>query len=123
MMTKRPLSVTVTSWFFIAAGIMGLVYHAREFNAQGLFESEVVLGVAIRFLAILGGIFSLRGNNWARWLLLSWIAYHVVLSVFHTAGEVMVHAVIMAGTTYGLFSAVGSAYFRKARQEAPPEQT
>ena len=34
-------------------------------------------------LAIVCGVFLLRGHNWARWLALAWIAFHVVLSAFH----------------------------------------
>ena len=30
-------------------------------------------------LAVLAGVFLLKGRNWARWLLLLWIAFHVIL--------------------------------------------
>ena len=33
-------------------------------------------------LAMVSGAFMLRGHNWARWLALAWIIFHVILSIF-----------------------------------------
>ncbi len=76
-MNKRPLSVTLVGWLFIAAGIVGIAYHATEFNASDPFGYDLLLALGVRILAIVGGAFALRGANWARWLLLVWLAYHV----------------------------------------------
>jgi hypothetical protein len=65
-------------------------------------------------LAILGGAFVLRGKNWARWLVLAWIAYHVVLSAFHHFFELAVHAALLAVFAYILFRPRASAYFQRA---------
>jgi hypothetical protein len=89
----RPVAVTVIGWIFIAAGVVGLAYHATEFKAQRPFENDAVLVCFVRLLAILGGVFMLRGKNWARWLLLVWITYHVILSAFHTVSELVMHRV------------------------------
>jgi hypothetical protein len=116
-MNKRPLSVTIISWLFIAAGAVGFTYHITEFKAQGQFQYALVWISLVRLLAILAGLFMLRGRNWARWLLLVWIAFHVVLSAFHTLSELAMHGVLFAVVAYFLFRPKASAYFREPERE------
>ena len=116
----RPRSVTVIGWLFIAAGIVGLVYHASELKTSGPLDNEAVWVLFLRLLAVIGGAFMLRGADWARWLVLAWIAYHVVLSAFHSWSETAVHAVLLAGVTYLLLRPEAGAYFRGAKRR--PEQ-
>ena len=113
-MNKRPISVTVIGCIFIAAGVIGFVYHVSEFKAQRPFQYDLVLVSLVRLLAILGGVFVLRGKNWARWLLLAWIAFHVVLSAFHSLFELAVHGLLLAVIAYVLFRARASDYFQSA---------
>src|SRR5437899_6620371 len=95
-MTKRPLSVTITGWLFIAVGVVGFVFHASDFKVHGPLQYDLFLVCLLRLLAIICGVFILRpGNNWARWLLLVWIAYHVVLSGFHSLSQLLVHGVLL----------------------------
>lgn len=116
-MRKRPLSITVTGWLFLAAGAIGLAYHAAEFDVTRPFEHGLVL--VMRLLAVLCGVFLLRGANWARWLLLAWIAYHVLLSALHTPFELVAHGVLFALVAYFLLRPKVSAYFHGARAGAP----
>ena len=109
-MNKRPLSITVVGCIFIAAGVIGFGYHVTELRTHP--PLEVVWVCVLRLLAILGGVFVLRGKNWARWLVLAWIAYHVVLSAFHHFFELAVHAALLALIAYILFRPRASAYFR-----------
>lgn len=109
IMNRRPLSVTVISWLFIAAGAIGLAYHLTEF--QGQFKYDLVLVCFVRLLAILAGLFMLRGSNWARWLLLVWIVYHVILSAFHSVSELAMHSLLLGVVAYFLFRRQASAYF------------
>jgi hypothetical protein len=113
-MNKRPLSVTVIGCIFIAAGIIGFAYHVPEFKSLRPFPNEIVWGLSVRLLAVLGGVFVLLGHNWARWLLLAWIAFHVVLSAFHSWSELIVHGVVFVVVAYVLFRPRASAYFRGA---------
>jgi hypothetical protein len=117
-MIKRPLSVTLIGWLFIVAGTVGLVYHAKEFKADGPFQYELVLVCLIRLLAIVCGAFILRGSNWARWGLLIWIAYHVVLSAFHTLSELVVHSLLFGVVAWFLLRPIATAFFRAARDDA-----
>jgi len=115
MATKRPLSVTIIGWLFIVAGAVGLVYHAPELKAGASFRYEPVLVCLIRLLAIVCGAFMVRGSNWARWGLLVWIAYHVVLSVFHTRFELVMHSLLFAVVAWFLLRPKAAEYFRAAR--------
>src|SRR6266516_4043873 len=114
-MNERPRSITVISWLFIAAGVIGLAYHATEFKADRPFQYDVVWVCLVRLLAILCGVFMLRGGNWARWLLLVWIAYHVVLSAFHSLFELVIHGLLFAVIAYFLLRPRASAYFQGTR--------
>jgi hypothetical protein len=106
--------VVVVGWLFVAMGTVGFVYHAMEFRAQGPIEQGFFWVLALRLLAIVGGVFVLRGANWARWLLAAWLAYHVVLSAWHSLSEVIVHAAFLAIVAYVFFRARASGFFRKA---------
>ena len=115
-MNKRPLTVTVISIIFIVAGGVGLAYHITELNPQRPFENDAIWVLLLRFLAILGGLFLLRGRNWARWLLLVWLAYHVILSAFHSMSELITHSLLFVVIAYFLFRPRVSAYFGTREQ-------
>lgn len=110
-MKHRPLSVTLISYLFIAAGAMGIIYHASEL--KNVATPEVSLVLFVRLLAIIGGIFTLRGANWARWLLLAWIIYHVILSSFHSTAELIMHFVLSIVVVVSLFHPKANAYIKK----------
>jgi hypothetical protein len=121
-MSQRPLPVTVISCLFMAAGAVGLAYHAAELDVGHPFENNAVWVCFLRLLAIVLGVFMLRGANWARWLLVAWFAYHVVLSAFHTPFDLVVHGALFAVITYLLFRPEASAYFGRPdadRVQAP----
>jgi hypothetical protein len=114
-MNKRPRSVTAIGCIFIVAGVIGLAYHGAEFKAQRYFDYENVWVLLVRLLAILGGVFLLRGSDWARWFLLIWIAYHVILSAFHSVFELITHSLLFAVIAFFLYRPRVSAYFRDMR--------
>lgn len=115
-MPKRPHSITVIGWVFIAAGAVGLAYHATEFKADRPFQYETVWICLLRLLAIVCGAFMLRGSNWARWLLVIWLGYHLLLSTLHTAVQLVVHGLLFAAVLYFLFRSQASVYFRGTPQ-------
>jgi hypothetical protein len=115
-MNKRPLSITIIGWIFIVVGIVSFLYHLTELRAHQ-FQWELVWICFVRFLAIVAGVCLLRGFNWARWLLVIWIAYHVALSFFHSAFEVVIHTLLLAVIAYFLFRPQASVYFRGAKPD------
>ena len=112
-MKNRPRSVTVISWIFIAVGIIAVVYHLRRPTEEGL------VGIClVRVLAVVGGVFMLYGFNWARWLLVVWMGYHVLISFFHSPLEVVLHSLLFGAIAYLLFRRQTSAYFQGTRPES-----
>ena len=107
---KRPWAVTVLGVLFIVAGLVGLLYHL----AQDERNWELAVISLLRLLAVVGGIFLLLGRNWARWLTVVWLAFHVVLSAFHSMEQMAAHAVLLVIVTYFLFRDRSADYFRPA---------
>jgi hypothetical protein len=110
-MNKRPISVTIISWIFIAIGVVTLAYELSELKGHSFQSDDVWVGV-VRFTAIVCGAFMLRGSNWARWLTMAWLAFHVVLSAFNSWHELAVHTALAAVFAYFLFRAPANEYFR-----------
>ena len=105
---KRPLPVTILGCLFIVAGLVGLAYHLSE----SPLEHGIVLVSMVRIIAVIGGVFLLMGRGWARWLLLAWIAFHVVVSAFHSLSETVAHLVLLVLIAYFLLKPPASNYFR-----------
>ena len=96
-MSKRPLPVTIIGVLLVLFGAGGFVGHARE-GGKDLWGI-----LPIELTALIAGVFLLRGNNWARWLAIAWIAFHVGLSFFESMQRVFVHSVILVLFAYFLF--------------------
>jgi len=96
----------------IALGAIGLVFHLTDFTAQQPFPYDIVWISLVRLIAIVCGVYMLRGSNWARWLSLAWIAFHMILSVFHSRFELVVHILVFAAFAYFLSRPRTSEYFR-----------
>jgi hypothetical protein len=114
---KRPLAVTILGWLYIAVGSAGTVFHFPDLFAGGMFHYDGLLVEATELLAILFGLFVLRGQNWARWGALGWMAFHVILSATGAVREFVVHCVFFAVIAYFLFRADARWYFRHPRTE------
>lgn len=108
-MGKRPISVTIIGLLYILSGSTGIIYHLSD---PFIMDSEHILVLIIRLLAIIGGIFVLRRSNWARWLLIIWITYHLVLSMGHEVYEMLMHLFVLILTAYCLFQPNALEYFR-----------
>ncbi len=113
-MNKRPLSVTIIGWAYLVMGVAGFAYHFTGLRVQHRFQSDILLVELIFLIAIVSGAYLLRGHNWARWLVIAWMAFHVVLSIFHTISELAIHTLLCAVLTYFLFRAAATRYFRAA---------
>ena len=83
-MNKRPLSVTIISVVYILTGVISSAFHLTEFKPQHSFPYDIVLVELVGLIAVVSGVFMLRGRNWARWLAIAWMAFHVVLSAAAT---------------------------------------
>ena len=108
-MNRRPIAVTILAYLLIVMGAIGIAYHFGEFKSTP--PSEYLLVLFVRLLAIVCGVFLLRGKSWARWLAMAWIAFHVVVSYFHSMREVAMHAVILVVFAVVLFMPAANRYF------------
>jgi hypothetical protein len=107
---KRPLSITIIGWLFIAVGVLslaGMLFGFAHAEARGLDYAQLLI---IRLLGLLGGIFLLRRANWARWLLIAWLAFHVAIS--HDRGKLLMHVALLIIITFFLFRPRASAFLR-----------
>jgi hypothetical protein len=123
MMNRRPLTVTIMSCLFIAAGGVGLVYHLGDLKETQQSLYEVVPVLLLRVTAIACGIFMLRGSNWARWVAVAWIAFHFILSFFHSRQEAIMHGLFFVLIAYFLFREEASMYFRPGGRVKDLEST
>ena len=108
---KRPISVTILACVYLAVGALGFAYHFRELLS---LQQDIVWAELTELLAIVSGAFMLRGHDWARWLALAWMVFHVVLSAFHSPRELAIHGLICAVIAWILFRSQATRYFRSA---------
>ena len=62
-------------------------------------------------MAILSGVYLLRGSRWARWAALAWIVLHVVISAFHAFPEFVMRLVCAAVIAFALFHPAANRWF------------
>ena len=96
---------------YIAVGIGGGIAHFSELRR---LEPDSFAIELTELVALLSGLFMLRGQNLARWTALAWIAFHVGLSVFHSVPELAAHAVFFVLIAWILLRPPAAAWFRTA---------
>jgi hypothetical protein len=118
---RRPIAITIIAWLFILVGAAGLLKDwlplltdASRQLASLKADGWADLGPAwtSRLLAIVGGVGLLGGRNWARWLLVAWMVFHIGLSVLHSVSELLTHVVIFVPIGYLLFRRSTESFFR-----------
>lgn len=108
---KRLISVVMVACVYIAVGAVAFAFY---FPTLLKGQPEAVWIELTELLAIVSGVYLLCRQNWARWLALAWIAFHVVISVFHPVRELLMHSVICVVVAWVLFRPAASRYFREA---------
>lgn len=116
-MKKIPAVVLIVSAIYIATGAIGLTHHISDFTGHSL-QYGLILIALLRLAAIVSGVFMLLGQNWARWLAIVWIAFHVAISFLNSPQQVAVHAVIFALIVYLLFRPEVRTYFKRKDEAA-----
>ena len=115
---KCPWSVMVVSALLIVAGAAGLIFHLADFKDAHAISYELILVSFVRLMAVVIGIFILTGRNWARWLAMAWITFHVIVSAFHPVGELAVHLVLCCVFAGALYHRAAAQYFAGAKEPA-----
>jgi hypothetical protein len=76
-------------------------------------QREGILIEVTELLAILAGAFMLRRQNWARWLALAWMAFHVVIGALNALSAAAIHTLLLALIAWCLFNPEANRYFRR----------
>jgi hypothetical protein len=105
--TNRPVSVWILSCLYIAVGTIGFAYYFPELRAHQDYSLWIEF---TELLSIVSGAFMFRGYNWARWLALVWMAFHVAIS-FPVYRQMAIHLAIFAGIAWALFRPDTQRYF------------
>jgi len=108
---KRPFQVTTLGWLLIAVGILSTIYHLSKSPLDRWTVPILLVGT----IAIVAGIFLLRGARWARWLVLAWLAFHVVVSALNSLSDAMAHVVLLLVVGYFLLGPRASKYFQRTQ--------
>lgn len=114
-MMNRPISILVVAGLYLAVGVLGFAAHFGELRAG---HGDAPMIELTEFLAVVAAVFLWRGNNWARWLALAWIAFHVLLSALHSVREMAVHGLLCAAIAWLLFSAAADRYFQRSETQS-----
>ena len=117
-MNKRPLTVTIIGLLLAVVGLAGFAFHLYEIKPQHALEGGNIWIFVVEVVAIVAGVFVLRGNNWARWLAVGWIAFHVAFSFLNSLRQVAVHSLILLLFACLLFRPEANAYFRRRETTA-----
>ena len=110
---KRPFAVTFLGWLFIAVGLFALIYQL----IKGTLDFWMITIVLFELVAVLAGMFLLKGRKWARWLLMAWVAIHVYIGAEHSLSAGLPHLLLLIAVAYFLFTPPDSKYFGSARAE------
>lgn len=112
MKTPRRSVLAVAALFLVLGaldvyrGLAPLLASAPRWH----MATDDVEVLAIGIAAIVGGVYVLRGANWARWLLAAWMALHVAISIGQPTA-LLAHVVIFGFVAYLLFRPGASTHF------------
>lgn len=101
-MNKPPLAVTVIAVLLIFAGVLGLYGDGSGYTRLSANHYEILWPIGVHLLAIFSGAFLLRGHNWARWLAVLWMAFHVAIS-YPSVGKIVGHSAFLLLFVWSLF--------------------
>jgi hypothetical protein len=111
--------VTIVSILFIIVGAGGMIRGVWSFlggrgggiTGHALMDASFVEVSSLA--ALVSGLFMWRGANWARWLCLAWMAFHVVISLGHDMMRLTIHLIWFVVLTVVLFWPSANAYFAR----------
>jgi len=116
---KRPIAVTIVSVLFVIVGLGGMIRGVWTFLAgpgggiTGHALMDVSLVEVTSLAALVSGLFMWRRANWARWLCLAWMAFHVVISLGHDWMRLIMHVAWLVVLTVVLFWPSANVYFTR----------
>jgi hypothetical protein len=119
-MNKAPIPVIAIACLYLAVGAIALAFDLSHFEPRHPFSGGLPWVSLVHLLAIVSGVWMLRASNWARWLAIAWMAFHVAVSIFDAWSVLAIHALLLAIFAYFLFRPAANRYFRRAETEVSP---
>ena len=110
-MKKRPIPIVIVAALYLLVGVLGFVYHFHELTAG---HRDAIAIELTELLAVVAAVGLLMRQNWARWLALAWVVFHVVISLFHPLQELLIHAGLCVLIAWLLFRPATSQWFRES---------
>jgi hypothetical protein len=109
----RSWSLIAVAVIFLALGVLDIARGLAPLFASAPrwhMAADDMEVLAIGIAAIVGGVYVLKGRNWARWLLAVWMAFHVAISIPRPT-QLIAHVVIFGAIAFVLFRPATSQYF------------
>lgn len=94
-MSHRPVSVSIVAVLYVIAGVAGILYHGKELVTPGGITLAALGILLVRLLAIVAGISLFLGRRWARWLVIGWMAFHVIVRALNSPEQFVFHLVFL----------------------------
>src|SRR5579859_6872899 len=110
---KRPWPVIVIASLYLLVGIVGFGFHFPELLAR---HPDALAIEATELLALVSAVGLIMRQNWARWLAVAWILFHVGLSLFHPLRELAVHIAFCILIAWALFQPDSRRWFNRASE-------
>ena len=110
-MKKRPIAVTVIAGLLILGSCAGIVLGLVNTKSLSDDHYAILWIVAVNAAGMVAGGFILRGENWARWLAVAWIGFHVVITLWNPWQQRAMHWLIFGLIVFGLFRQEARKYF------------
>jgi hypothetical protein len=110
---RRPVAVLLLSCLYIAVGTIGFAVNFPKLIA---LQHDSIWIELTESLALIAGAFMFRGRNWARWLALVWMAFHIAIS-FPVVRQVVTHSIIFALIAWVLFRPDARRYFTPLKSD------
>mgnify|MGYP001554293680 CR=1 FL=1 len=118
-MSKRPLSGTFVGWLYLVVNVVGLVLHYSDVLPP--HHAEDLWIDLVRVLGVLAGALLLRGADWARWLAIVWMAFHVWVGWLNGWVPGLIHSGFFVLILYLLFLRPDSRAWFRAKPRASTE--
>lgn len=112
----RPISVTLIALLYLAVGVIGFAAHFHSLLSRQPYAWAIEL---TEFLAVIVAIFLFRRRNWARWLAVVWMGFHVAISLREPI-PLAIHSAFFVVIAWGLFHPSASRWFRRTDGVSPP---
>lgn len=106
-----PWPVIVIACLYLLVGIGGFALHFPELLA---WHPDAIGIEVTELIAVVCGVFLLQRRNWARWLTLMWIIFHVGLSLFDPIGKLLIHAAFCVLIAWALFQDESERWFQRS---------